>query len=414
MTASLTVPLLWLMSYLVGALPFGYLVGRWKGVDLFKIGSGNIGATNVGRVLGRKFGILVFVLDFLKGAIPVAVVVPLANLVSSDVLPTFGSADVLRVGAAAFAFLGHLFPVYLRFRGGKGVATGAGAVAVLAPVPFAAALATWLLTALVSRMVSLASLAAVAVLSAVQLLIGGSAVVTGFCVLGSLLVAVRHRSNVGRLIRGTESQIGDGLMRQNLLRVLHVVAAGLWVGGAGFFNFVAAPSIFDTFKGVVQTAPSDRTANMAIVPSAPGATPEQIAKLHDDLGRALAGAAVGPIFPKYFAMQLVCAVVVLATAWTWRNTDPTTNKHRLRFLLALMASLSVAAGWWISDVVSRLRLARFDPSSEIAKAAIEQFATWHLVSLGLSFVTISLAFAILVLAAWLPQKFEDEKASGPA
>jgi acyl-phosphate glycerol 3-phosphate acyltransferase len=413
MPASVVVPLLWLACYLVGAIPFGYLVARAKGVDLFQVGSGNIGATNVGRVLGRTFGVLVFVLDFLKGALPVAVVVPLARLVSNDALTAFESPEVLKVGAAAFAFLGHLFPVYLGFRGGKGVATGAGAVAVLVPVPFLAALGTWLLAALVTRTVSLASILAVAVLSAVQIAAtrppfgGANLVVTAFCLAGSLLVVARHRANVGRLLAGTESQIGDGPMRQNLLRVLHVVAAGVWVGAAGFFNFVTAPSLFATFEQVVATAPSDRTANVPIVP--PG-TPDEVRK---NLGSALAGAAVGPVFPKYFALQLACAVVVLATAWAWR-AEPPVGRNRVRVQLAVAAVAAVAAGWWVSDVVSKLRLARFDATFEVAAVAREQFATWHLVSLGLSFVTILLAFALLVLAAWLPQRAEPTPAADPS
>lgn len=386
---SVVVPVLWCVSYLVGALPFGYLVGRWKGVDLFAVGSGNVGATNVGRVLGRKFGILVFALDFVKGALPVAAIIPLSNAIAER--PGF-APDWIKVGAAASAFLGHLFPIYLRFRGGKGVATGAGTVAVLAPVPFAAALGVWLLALLVSRTVSLASILAVIVLSTTQLAVAPWNAVAGFCLVGSLFVIVKHRSNVGRLIAGTENRIGDGPMRQAILRVVHVVAAGVWVGAAGFFNFVVAPSLVATYPNVVKTAPSDRTAFVPIVPS--NATEAE----RDNLGLALFGAGVGPIFPKLFATQLACGVLVFATAWTWRKEPP--GRHKLRVQLAFAALASVGAGWWISDVVSRLRLARFDP--DLAAIAKEQFATWHFVSLGLSFVTVALALALLVLAARLP------------
>lgn len=183
-------------------------------------------------------------------------------------------------------------------------------------------------------------------------------------------------------------------MRQSLLRVLHVVAAGIWVGAAGFFNFVTAPSLFATFETVVQTSPSDRTAHVPIVPDGTSA------EMRKSLASALAGAAVGPVFPKYFALQLACAVIVFATASTWRKERP--GRHKLRFHLAFAALVAVAAGWWISSVVTQLRLARFDPNPDIAAIAREQFATWHLVSLGLSFVTIALAFALLVLAARLP------------
>src|SRR5919108_3389524 len=102
-----------LFSYLIGAVPFGYAVARWRGVDILRQGSGNIGATNVGRVLGRRFGILVFLLDFAKGAVPVLAAMRLsAETGSGDVL----GPDGLPVLAGLAAFLGHLFPVYLRFR----------------------------------------------------------------------------------------------------------------------------------------------------------------------------------------------------------------------------------------------------------------------------------------------------------
>src|SRR6476646_3090635 len=127
------------IAYLVGAIPFGWLIARSRGIDIFHAGSGNIGATNVGRVLGRKFGLLVFALDFAKGAGPVLV----AGILPADVRDAFELPDALRVGAALAAFLGHLFPVYLGFRGGKGVATGAGVVLVLTPVPALAALLAW-------------------------------------------------------------------------------------------------------------------------------------------------------------------------------------------------------------------------------------------------------------------------------
>ena len=152
--------LLLLFAYLIGAIPFGYLIGRLSGVNLFEAGSGNIGATNAARVLGRRVGVAVFVLDFLKGVVPVAAIVPIAQSLASGAERALGPPDVLRVGAAALAFLGHLFPVYLGFRGGKGIATGAGTVFVLAPGPATFAVLTWIVVLFASR-VSLASLAAV-------------------------------------------------------------------------------------------------------------------------------------------------------------------------------------------------------------------------------------------------------------
>src|SRR5262245_23722638 len=104
-------------AYLIGGIPFGYLVARWRGVDIFEQGSGNIGATNVGRVLGRRFGILVFVLDFAKGAVPTAYAMFVGHVSNA---PAPLTPDLFGVAAGLAAFLGHLFSPYLRFRGGKG------------------------------------------------------------------------------------------------------------------------------------------------------------------------------------------------------------------------------------------------------------------------------------------------------
>src|SRR5262245_6184962 len=122
---------IWILAYFVGAIPFGYLFAKMRGVDIFKEGSGNIGATNVARVLGKRLGILVFLLDCAKGAGPVAFALALGPVIAAE--PATGESGEalsrgwlengwLEVGAGLAAFLGHLFPVYLRFRGGKGVA----------------------------------------------------------------------------------------------------------------------------------------------------------------------------------------------------------------------------------------------------------------------------------------------------
>src|SRR5437762_12610023 len=116
MIDALLVSLTALVAYLVGAIPFGYLVARHRGVDIFTHGSGNIGATNVGRVLGRRFGLLVFLLDFAKGAVPVAIAVLLAAR-QDQAAPIY--RDVYGVGVGLAALLGHMFSPYLGFRGGK-------------------------------------------------------------------------------------------------------------------------------------------------------------------------------------------------------------------------------------------------------------------------------------------------------
>src|SRR5262245_17520271 len=202
--------LLLVASYLVGAIPFGYVVGRIRGVNLFTAGSGNIGATNAPPLLGPPYGVLVFLLDFLKGALPVATVVPLARELAPEAHTALGQPDVLRVGAAALAFLGHLFPIYLGFSGGKGVATGAGTIFVLVPGPAALAVLFWVAVLLASRTVSLASLAAVSVLVVARLFgtadpfAEGPLPVTLYLVIGTALVFLKHHSNVRRLVAGTE------------------------------------------------------------------------------------------------------------------------------------------------------------------------------------------------------------------
>lgn len=387
-----------LASYLLGAIPFGYLVARSRGVDLFSVGSGNIGATNVGRVLGRKYGLLVFVLDLLKGALPVAVATRLDS--------TYAEADwpggILPTIAAASAFLGHMFPVTLGFRGGKGVATGAGAVLVLVPFPTSMALLAWILCVLVWRYISLASIVAVLVLSAMQLSLtshpwaGDQLPRTLFCLVGTLLVIVKHRTNLQRLIHHTEPAIKDFSMRRPLLMVLHVLALGFWFGGSAFFSFVVAPTQIQTFKDVVMTAPNDRTAYMPLVP-------EEIdnEERRHHLAGALFGAAVGPVFPKFYLMQTICGIIALATACAWWNEAPRLIS-RSRVGVLAVAFVLVVVGWYVSDMVSEVRLVRYDPDPAVASAARNTFASWHLVSLVMSGVTTLLAGAGLAMSTARP------------
>lgn len=411
MTAAFAAIFVWILAYLIGAVPFGYLVGRAKGVDLFAAGSGNIGATNVGRVLGRKFGIAVFVLDFLKGAIPTLLAAPLAKMIHPDGDVPFGVPHLTAVGAAAVTFLGHLFPVYLGFRGGKGVATGAGAVLAVAPVPTLSAVAIWIAVALASRTISLASLAAVGALCLMQLLTAngafslGSIAVTVFCLAGSLLVVVKHRGNVTRLVRGTENTFGDSVMRQSLLGSVHIFALGLWFGGAAFFNFAAAPAIFASFEKVVNESPSDRTAGIDILPA------NADAETKKKLASALAGAAVGPIFPKYFAMMTVCGAVAVATGFAWWKLG---GVHRVRVVLLLIAFGLVLVGWPISDWVTQLRLERLSPDAAIANEAKSNFKVAHFYSLGISLLTNLLTGIALFLAGCLPKTSPYQSCGQPS
>jgi acyl-phosphate glycerol 3-phosphate acyltransferase len=393
-------------AYLIGAIPFGYVIARSKGIDLFTVGSGNIGATNVGRVLGRKYGILVFLLDFLKGAAPVALVPALLRLLPSEDVERLWQIDWLRVGVALAAFLGHMFPIYLKFRGGKGVATGAGTMFVLVPGPAAIALLIWLTTVASFRIVSLASIVAGISLVAARLvsspLAGDALILTGFCLAGAALVVVRHHANIRRLVAGTENRLGEKPMFDCLHRALHLLALAMLLGGSVFFNFLAAPALFASFKDVAKTAPSDRTAYVPISQGLDDAKKEQ-------LGNALAGAAVGPIFPLFFAMQGICAAVALITSLGWWKSPGRANRWRV-YLLG-QALLTVAIGWPIAQKVTDLRLARFSPDSAVAEAAKSDFATWHLVSLALSFVTILFAFAATLLAARLPTRVNQETPS---
>jgi acyl-phosphate glycerol 3-phosphate acyltransferase len=394
-------------AYLLGAIPFGYLIGRARGIDLFKVGSGNIGATNAARVLGPRFGALVFLLDFLKGALPVALVVPLARAIAPGAETVLGALNVLRVATAGLSFLGHLYPVYLGFRGGKGIATGAGTMFVLVPGPAAFALLAWIAVLFTSRIVSLASLAAATMLVVTRLVATPAPLdsetlpITLYLLAGAAMVFVKHRGNISRLLQCNENRIGDFTMRQPFLRVLHLLALGLWFGGAAFFNFVAAPAIFESFKTVVFTNPSDRTAGVTIIPANDG--PVRM----EALASALAGSAIGPLFPQLFLMETLCGLIALVTALTWWKSG---KLGRSRVIVIGTAVLVVVVDWLISIRVSELRLARFSTDEASASAAKAAFTSWHLVSLALSCVTTCLAGVALAMAARLPQEVRNDPA----
>ena len=182
-------------SYLLGSIPFGVVITRALGLgDLRQIGSGNIGATNVLRTGNRAAAAATLVLDAAKGAVAVL-------LARAWVGP-----DAAQV-AALFAFLGHLFPVWLQFRGGKGVATFLGTLLALAWPVGLAACATWAVTAAVSRISSLSALVA-AGLAPVWLLIFGRGQMLALVIILAALVFLRHGANIARLRAGTEPRIG--------------------------------------------------------------------------------------------------------------------------------------------------------------------------------------------------------------
>ncbi len=206
-----------LFAYLLGSIPFGFMIAKAHGKDLRLIGSGNIGATNATRALGKKWGYLCLLLDVLKGLIPM-LLVPMLNLVDSQTASPGGLALWLLVGCAAV--LGHVFPIYLKFKGGKGVATSLGIVLGLWPYYTLCGIgvfAIWGITLLIWRTVSLSSI--LAALSFPVLLLLAILVFDEpwdfvqlwplllLSVLMALLVVARHTENIKRLLDGSESKI---------------------------------------------------------------------------------------------------------------------------------------------------------------------------------------------------------------
>ncbi|HVO10902.1 MAG TPA: glycerol-3-phosphate 1-O-acyltransferase PlsY [Vicinamibacteria bacterium] len=182
-------------SYLLGSIPFSFLIARAFGVrDVRRVGSGNVGATNVLRSAGKAAGLLAFLLDAAKGA--------MATLLAQQVLP---GDDRLPALAALLVVVGHMYPVWLRFQGGKGVATGFGALGPLAPWPALWAVSAFVVVAALTRYVSLGSIAGAVVLAALASALGTCPrPVAVAAVLAGALVVFRHRSNLHRLLAGTE------------------------------------------------------------------------------------------------------------------------------------------------------------------------------------------------------------------
>ena len=205
-------------GYLLGSLPFGYLVARAKGVNIFEVGSKSPGATNVRRVLGHGPGNLVLVLDALKGALASAwaLLARVAAVAESDEGPAWlhfhvVGADWLAIGVGGLlgALLGHGFSCFTRFRGGKSVATAAGGFLVLFPLGSLIATAVWGLTLWLTRYVSLASMLAGVALTVAAWLLHTPPIILGASAAAMIFVIIRHRANISRLIAGTESKVGS-------------------------------------------------------------------------------------------------------------------------------------------------------------------------------------------------------------
>ena len=193
------------IAYLLGSFPAGYIAGRIAGVDIRTVGSGNVGATNVTRFLGKRFGYPVFLLDFAKGFIAVLFAGMIGKAYQSD--PAF--IDLCAATAAVCAVLGHSYPVWLQFEGGKGVATSLGALFAINSVAAVMACAVWIIVFKTTRYVSLASLAAaVALPIAIAIVYFLNQVQTPILLYFALALAAiviwRHRSNISRLLNGTE------------------------------------------------------------------------------------------------------------------------------------------------------------------------------------------------------------------
>jgi len=183
-------------AYLLGAVPFGLVIGKLAGVDVRSAGSGNIGATNVGRLLGKKLGLLTLAADVAKGVLPMIV----AGWLVEDV----GRRELVVALCGAAAFLGHLFPIYLKFQGGKGVATALGIFLYLTPLAALAAAALFVAVVYNWGYVSLGSLSAALFMPGLIWLIYQAPAPTALALGVSALIWLKHRDNIGRLMRHEE------------------------------------------------------------------------------------------------------------------------------------------------------------------------------------------------------------------
>ena len=186
-----------IVAYLLGSVPFAFLLSRRRGIDLRVAGSGNVGATNVLRTSGVSAAVTAMVLDAVKGTIAVLVAQRL----------TTGAAGPVAAGLASI--VGHVYPVWLRFHGGKGVATAAGAFAVLTPLALLVALAMFVATAWATRFISVGSIAAAVSLPVISAWIGAPVATTAGAAAAAAIILHRHRGNLARVAAGTERRIGQ-------------------------------------------------------------------------------------------------------------------------------------------------------------------------------------------------------------
>lgn len=185
-----------IFGYFLGAIPFGMLISNIVGVDIRQQGSKNIGATNVSRVLGKKWGLLTLACDCLKGFLPM--------YLTSTFLGDYENKEVIVALTGIMAVIGHMFPVYLKFRGGKGVATGLGVFLYLSPLAIAISLLVFVASVAFSGFVSVGSLLASGLMPLWLYLLGASKVTIMCAVVVAALIWLKHHENIGRLLRKEE------------------------------------------------------------------------------------------------------------------------------------------------------------------------------------------------------------------
>jgi glycerol-3-phosphate acyltransferase PlsY len=180
-----------LVSYILGSIPFGYIIAKIKGVDITKLGSGNIGATNVGRNLGKPYFFIVLFLDAIKGFIPTILFKLLFGL-------EYG------ILAGLFSVIGHSYSIFMKFKGGKGVATGLGVSIALIPIETIIGFGVWFLVLMIFKIMSLASIISAVSVFIVVLFLEKSSLIKIVCGIIAVLIVLRHKSNIERIIKGTE------------------------------------------------------------------------------------------------------------------------------------------------------------------------------------------------------------------
>lgn len=187
------------VCYFIGSIPTGFLWAKARGIDIRTVGSGNIGATNVMRTLGKGPGIAVLLIDALKGFLPVWI----APLIFRDV-----DRVSLQITCCVFVIAGHNWTCWLKFKGGKGIATSAGALLAFLPWPVLCAFVAWLVVFAIGRYVSLASICAAAVMPIATWFITHDQVLTIFIGILAVVAIYKHKSNIQRLLSGTENRVG--------------------------------------------------------------------------------------------------------------------------------------------------------------------------------------------------------------